>query len=174
MTTLTVMELGRPLEFSFEDLLLYHGPGSPGGVAHAFKVLECSLGMLSEGEPWPERRELVIETAFPGPGARDAFEMLSRCVSDGRYRVDLEHPDAAHAIASARGFYFFRVSHRNRRVDCRVRPGMVRDEFIQLSRQPHRDTGQETRLTELKWEMTERLMALPAEEVYEASLCEIS
>ena len=34
---------GRPVEFSFADLMRYHGPGSPGGVAHAFAVLERAL-----------------------------------------------------------------------------------------------------------------------------------
>lgn len=174
MTLLTVAELGRPLEFRFEDLLLYHGPGSPGGVAHAFKVLECALPRLMKDDSAPERRELVIETAFPGPGARDAFEMLTRCVSDDRYRVDLQHPDASPALPSARGFYFFRVVYRDLQVDCRVRQGMVRDEFIQLSREPNRNAAQENHLTALKWEMTERLLALPGDEVYEARLCNIS
>ena len=43
---LVVVERGRRLAFSFEDLLRYHGPGSPGGVAHAFKVLERALPLL--------------------------------------------------------------------------------------------------------------------------------
>ena len=40
---LEVVERGRLTRFSFEDVLDYHGPGSPGGAAHAFKVLELSL-----------------------------------------------------------------------------------------------------------------------------------
>ena len=35
-----LVDQGRPVAFSFEDMIGYHGPGSPGGVAHAFKVLE--------------------------------------------------------------------------------------------------------------------------------------
>lgn len=35
-----VVDRGRIITFPFEDIMRYHGPGSPGGVAHAFKVLE--------------------------------------------------------------------------------------------------------------------------------------
>ena len=38
--TLDVLDRGRLLSFSFDDLMKYHGPGSPGGVAQAFKILE--------------------------------------------------------------------------------------------------------------------------------------
>ena len=33
MEKITVLEKGQKLEFSFEDLLKYHGVGYPGGVA---------------------------------------------------------------------------------------------------------------------------------------------
>ena len=33
MKTITVLENGKKFEFSFEDMLKYHGVGYPGGVA---------------------------------------------------------------------------------------------------------------------------------------------
>lgn len=78
--TLEVIDRGRSLRFSFEDVLKYHGPGSPGGAAHAFKVLERALPLLDPDRPC-ERREIVIDTAFGGPGARDAFELVTRAVT---------------------------------------------------------------------------------------------
>ena len=91
---LELAERGQRLSFSFEDLLRYHGPGSPGGVAHAFKVLERALPLL-EPEGLCERRELAVATAFGGPGARDAIEMATRAVTDGRFEVTgaLERPE---------------------------------------------------------------------------------
>jgi len=165
---LNLQEADRTLTYRFEDLLLYHGPGSPGGVAHAFKVLEVALPKLAQGPEPVQRRDIRIETAFPGPGARDAFEMATRCVSEGRYLVDLNHPDAPPALPSPRGFYFFRLCFGQRQVDCRVRPGLVHQEFIDLSRKTERNAADEVRLIELKWEMTERLLALPADKVYDA------
>src|SRR5262249_4566042 len=73
INTIEVADQGGTLTFTFEDLMRYHGPGSPGGVAHALKVLELSLPVLAPDE-LAERREIEVRTAFAGPGARDAFE----------------------------------------------------------------------------------------------------
>jgi hypothetical protein len=70
ISTIEVADQGTALTYTFEDLMRYHGPGSPGGVAHALKVLERALPLLEPGG-LPERREIEVETAFAGPGARD-------------------------------------------------------------------------------------------------------
>ena len=49
--TIEVAERGTVIAFSYEDMLRYHGPGSPGGVAHAFKVLERALPLLDPRAP---------------------------------------------------------------------------------------------------------------------------
>ena len=40
MTSVQLIDQGELLTYRFEDLMRYHGPLFPGGVAHAFKVLE--------------------------------------------------------------------------------------------------------------------------------------
>ena len=85
--TIVVQERGRTIAYSFDDMLKYHGPGSPGGVANAFKVLQRALPQLSPGEP-PQRREIFVRTSFGGPGARDGFEAVTRAVSGERFAVD--------------------------------------------------------------------------------------
>jgi hypothetical protein len=54
--SLTVVHRGTRLTFTFEDLMPYHGPRSPGGVAIAFKVLELGLPLLESGAPPARRR----------------------------------------------------------------------------------------------------------------------
>lgn len=76
---IVVLEAGCEISFSYQDMLKYHGGRSPGGVAHAFKVLERALTLL-DGGGGVERRAIFIETAFGGPGARDAFELVTRAV----------------------------------------------------------------------------------------------
>src|SRR3954454_22974318 len=85
--TIELSDGGTAIAYSFADLMRYHGPGSPAGVAIAFKLLERGLPLLAEGRLC-ERREIAVTTAFGGPGARDAFEMATRAVTDGRYVVD--------------------------------------------------------------------------------------
>jgi hypothetical protein len=165
-TTLVVHDQGQAIAFSFEDMMRYHGPGSPGGVAHAFKVLERALPLL-EPDGAPERREITIQTAFGGPGARDGFELVTRAVTGDRYVVDpeLEHAERGRAMAR----FVFRLGYRDRAVGLMVKDGYVSDEFIDLARTPDRSPDQEARLTDLKQEMAGLLMSTPAAEVYDVT-----
>lgn len=162
-TTVEVAERGRRIAFSFDALLAYHGPGSPGGVAHGFKVLERALPLLDPHGPC-ERREIIVETAFGGPGARDAFELVTRAVTGDRYRVDpaLARPERGRALER----FVFRLGYRDRTVTLALREGFVTDEFIDLARTPERTAAQEQRLDVLKLEMAERVIACPAHDVY--------
>jgi hypothetical protein len=162
---IVVVDRGERLEFSFADLLRYHGPGSPGGVAHAAKVLEAALPLLGPDGPC-ERRALTIHTAFGGPGARDGFELVTRAVTEGRYVVDpaLARPE----LGRARERFVFVLRHGPRTATLVLREGHVSDEFIDLARATERTADQERRLTALKRDMAARLTALPAAEVYDA------
>ncbi len=170
--TLTVLENGTPLTFRFTDMLAYHGPGFPGGVAHGFKVMERAFPLLAGGAA-PERREIHIATAFPGPGGRDAFELVTRALTDGRYVVDasLAGPEV---LESPKGRYYFRLGYRGTGVEVTIKPGHVRDEFITLARKDGRTPDEEGRLAELKQEMADRLMSLPATEIYDARVIKSS
>ena len=160
-----VVERGRVIAFSFDDMLRYHGGGSPGGVAHAFKVLERALPLLDPDGPC-ERREIAVETAFGGPGARDAFELVTRAVTGDRLRIDesLARPERGRTLER----FVFRLRYRDRSVTLALREGFVTEEFIDLARTQDRSAEQERRLDTLKLEMADRVMARPAAEVYDA------
>ena len=165
-STIEVVDQGRVLAYTFEDLMHYHGPGSPGGVAHAIKVLERALPLLESGGLL-ERREIRVETAFAGPGARDGFEMVTRAVTEDRYVVDdaLARPERGPTGER----FVFRLSYRGRSVTVVLRPGYVLEEFIALAGKDERDAAEESRLTVLKQEMAERLLASPATDVYDVA-----
>jgi hypothetical protein len=165
--TLEVVDRGTPLAFTIEDLMRYHGPTSPGGVAHGFKVLERALPLLAPAGRC-ERREVAIATAFGGPGARDAFELVLRAVTGDRYHLDpgLARPDRGRALER----FVFRLAHRGRIATLAVRDGYVGDEFIDLARTEGRTAAQERRLGVLKREMADRVLAAPADAVYDADV----
>lgn len=165
--TIDVVDQGRVLAFTFDDLMHYHGPGSPGGVAHAFTVLQRALPLLEPGG-LPERREIVVRTAFAGPGARDGFEMVTRAVTEGRYVVDdfMRRPECG----PTRENFVFLVGYRNRTVTLVLREGYVGEEFIALVRIGERTGEQESRLTVLKHEMAERLLAGEPADVYDVDV----
>ena len=64
-----VVEKGRLLAFSFEDMLKYHGPGSPGGVAHSSRSSTRGTAAGSIGRPAGAGREIAAENGVRGPRA---------------------------------------------------------------------------------------------------------
>jgi hypothetical protein len=161
---LEVVDHGTVLRFSIEDLMRYHGPCFPGGVAHGYTAMARALPLLSPEAP-PERREIQLTTAFRGPGARDAVELVTRAVTEHRYVVDpgLERTDRGNTLAR----YVFRFSYRDSAVTVILNEGFVTDEFIALSRTDPRSAEQEQQLTVLKQEMAERLLRAPIDSVYQ-------
>ena len=163
---IVVLDDRREVSFSFEEMLNYHGGGSPGGVAHAFKVLELSLPLLDAGRRL-ERRTIVIETAFGGPGARDAFELVTRAVSEERFNVDssLVRPENG----QARERFVFRLSYGESAVTLALRHGFVTEEFIDLTRRATRTAAEDDRLAAMKADMATRVMGAAATDVYEVA-----
>ncbi len=145
-------------------MLNYHGGGSPGGVAHAFKVLERALPVLGAGG-LVQRRRLLIETAFGGPGARDGFELVTRAVTDQRFTLvpSLARPE--HGRARER--FVFRLACADRGVTLTLREGFVTDEFIDLARRENRSAEQERELAAMKADLATRVMSAAAAAVYD-------
>ena len=163
-STLTVLDGKKRIEFSFEDMMKYHGPGSPGGVAHAFKVMERAFSLL-DPDGAPQRREITLRTAFGGPGARDGFEFVTRAVTQDRFVVDpaLARPERGRT----RERFVFEVGYGDRTVTLLLREGYVTEEFIDLARTEGRSEEEEARLDLLKARMAERVMSSPASDVYD-------
>ncbi len=161
---LTVEERGRTFTFTFDDMMRYHGVHSPAGVAMAFKVMQRAFATLCPDGP-PPRREVVVRTAFRGPGARDGFEAVTRAVTDGRYTVDrsLVRSD----LGRLREDFVFEVMIGDQAATLVLRDGFVSDEFIDLAREENRTDEQEAHLDELKAQLAQRVMAADAADVYD-------
>ena len=168
MTTLVVRDQGDSISISFDDVLKYHGRSSIAGVAHAFKAMERAFPLLSPGEP-PERQDIAVESGFPGGGARDAFEMVTRAVTGDRFRVTSK-PAEIEAPEAPGGHFFFRLGYRGTLVDLVARADLVPEEFLQLACREAPTPAEAVRARQLKEEMAARLLGLPADEVYDATL----
>ena len=168
MTTLVVLDHGESISISFDDLLKYHGRSSIAGVAHAFKAMERAFPLLSPGQA-PERYDITVESGFPGGGARDAFEMVTHAVTGDRFRLYSEAvgPDVPEAPG---GHFFFRLGYRDAVVDLVLRSGLVPDDFLQVACRENPTPAEAARAQQLKEEMAERLLSLPADEVYDADI----
>jgi len=161
---LQVVDQGARLDFSFPMLLAYAGPGSPAGVAVAYQAMRRAFGLLSSEQP-VARREIVIETAFRGPGARDGFECVTRAVTEGRYLVtaDLERPERGATLEQ----FVFRFRNAEREVTLLVRSGLIDDEFIAVARNDNRTPEDEQAFMALKVAHMDRLLAARPEDIFD-------
>jgi hypothetical protein len=161
---LRVADQGTQLSFFFLDLLRYAGPGSPASLAMAYQAMRLSFPLLDGGKSLV-RREIGIETAYRGPGARDGFELVTRAVTEGRYLVipTLEHPERGVTLQK----FVFRVAYHDQGCTLLVRPGMVDDEFMAMARTAERSEEDEQRFTEMKAAHMSRLLAAQPDEVFE-------
>lgn len=162
--TIEVQERGRTTAWSFDDMMKYHGPGSPGGVAVAFKVMQRAFALLSADEP-PPRREVSVRTSFGGPGARDGFEAVTRAVSGERFTLDpqLARPDRGRVLER----FVFEVGLGGGSVMLLLREGFVTEEFIDLARKDGRSDEEEAHLDVLKAQLAERVMGAGASDVFD-------
>lgn len=164
LDTIEVLEGGRRLSFSFDALNTYHGGGFPGGVAHGLKAMQAAFPLLAEG--LVERREVSIVTAFGGPGARDALEMVTRALTEGRLVVDRSVGRPGDVVADPPGPYVFRFTYRGTTVEASIEPGHVRPEFVRLGAKPEKTPEEVARHESLKAEMAQRLLAQAATAIY--------
>ncbi|MET4062132.1 hypothetical protein ABIB35_003712 [Arthrobacter sp. UYP6] len=165
---LTVWEDGVQLDFTFDDCMKYHGPGFPGGVAHAFAALGRALPELAARAPdgRVERRNIRIRTPFGGPGARDAFELVTRAVTGDRYAVlpELARPERGNTLAR----YVFELSTGDATVTCVLHDdGIVADEFIELTAKPDKTAVELAHLEVLKVQMRDRILERDPALVYD-------
>ena len=164
--SLQVADGRRIIAFTFDDMMRYHGPHSPAGVAMAFKVMQRAFDQLSPGVP-PARRTVAVRTAFRGPGARDGFEVVTRGVTEGRYTVDrsMSRSDRGRLLED----FVFELSIGERATTVLLRDGFVTDTFIDLARTENRSAEQEARLDDLKADLAQRVMATPAAELFDTA-----
>ncbi|MBQ9239710.1 MAG: hypothetical protein IJ164_00060 [Duodenibacillus sp.] len=128
--TVTVLDHGVPLSVTFEACRLYHGEDSIGGLALGYRLLAWALPQLADAPL--ERGEISFATAFPGPGLKDAVEMVTRAVSRGMLRVLSSAP--ALAPEGVYGRMYFEVSARGRTIRVTLAPGAVSEAFVQTGR----------------------------------------
>ncbi|HEX2699174.1 MAG TPA: hypothetical protein VHM89_03090 [Acidimicrobiales bacterium] len=168
MPNLVIRDHGDEISISFDDIVKYHGRSSIAGVAHAFKAMERAFPLLSPDEP-PDRWLIAVDSGFPGGGARDAFEMVTRAVTGDRYRVAPELAGAEVPEAPG-GRFFFRIRYGSTAVDLALRDGLVPPEFLDVACKEAPSAVEAAHAKRLKEEMAARLLSLSPEEVYDADV----
>ncbi len=128
-----VIEQGVELDIPFHACVLYHGKDSIGGLSLGFRLMHWALNYLSEDGKIPRREDIRFKTAFPGPGLRDAVEMISRAVTYDRYEVLSQAPEGV--PEGVYGHMYFEIYLKDKVVKVALKPGVISDDFIRTGRQ---------------------------------------
>lgn len=126
-----IFDDGVLLEIPFSACVLFHGRDSIGGLSLGYRLLGWALNELEPNRPI-ERKEFSFRTAFPGPGVRDAIEMVTRAVTRGSYSV-LDHAPVG-APEGVYGRMYFEFFVNDKRLAVGLKPGVMSNEFIQTGR----------------------------------------
>ena len=167
-TFLKIRDRTDVIEIGFDDLVKYHGRQNIGGVALAFKVLEFAFSKISPHEI-PQREKIEIFTAFPGTGAIDAFEMVTRAVTQDRFQLDTTF-EAPQALKAVSGHFYFRISYRDHTVAVTPRRGLIPDRFLQLGRIHKAGEASQEDTIEfqgMKEALADTLIAMNAEDIFD-------
>lgn len=163
--TLKVLDGHDVLQFHIQDAFNYHGYDAVGGVVLGFRLLQKMSALLRTDEcPLIQRRELSLFTSFPGLGARDCFELVTRMVSEKRIVVDtaFNHPNAQEGVE---GRFFFQFQYHNTKVQLAPIEGYPGEQFIALgkaSKQPHFTHEQQLQWRDAKFELANTLLSADA------------
>ena len=156
------------IEFNFADLKKYHGTKSICGLTVSYKVMERGFELLADAVGEIERTKISIATAFPGPGLRDGFELVTRAYSRDRYKIVRDIEPSESMAAAARGTYYFRIDHGASSVELGLDPKEVHPDFLRLRRKQLDGVANPEELEafrNLQFEMSNRLLQSEAKDV---------
>lgn len=158
-----------PIEISFAEVEKYHGQGAIAGAAIAFKVLHAAMAQLFPGGG-AKREEVSITSGHPGPGFRDAFELVTRAVTRGAYTVDRTRPKGRLNPYSDLSYSFDVEVSDGRRAEVVLKEGILPRRFFDLmdaiSRGEASEEERRLELPTLKRTIAAQILPRPASELF--------
>lgn len=163
---LTVADGNEVITFHLQEAFHYHGYDAVGGVVLGFRLLQKASAILSPEAPL-QRRELSLFTAFPGLGARDCFELVTRMATCEQIKVDTAFSQTT-AQKGVEGRFFFQFTYRGQSVQLAPIEGYPKPEFITLgkaSKQPDFSIEQAQAWKNAKYTLANILLQHQADDV---------
>lgn len=146
----------EPIEIGFPMVAAYHGQSALAMAAIVFQAQRAAIALLSP-EAIPARGDISIVSGHPGPGVRDAFEVVTRAVSRGAYAVDRARPEARF-VAGQDISYSFRMTIGARTAEIALLDGVLPERFFELVFAKSRTPVQERELSALKRSIAEEVL----------------
>ncbi len=163
--TIAVKHFQGQVEITYQDLAKYHDKDHWGGVALAFKIMQCVSRELNPDQPL-DRSLIRIRTGLNPPGLIDSFEFLTRAVTRQRLIVDSTLNGSP---ASAFGHFSFHIYYGDKAVSLKLKDGILPDDFAALGKKCESGYGsdeEQQRWNGLKHGLGDEVMKLEPEDLF--------
>ena len=127
-TSLTIGDKGGLKQLDYSDLVIYHQGDSWFGCSVGFRAMQVAQQAFPKSSPWT-RENLYVISAHPGPGVKDAINLVTQCVTRQCFRL-LDEKVGEHCSRDMKFEWW--VSHGETAVHIKLHDDIVPDEFYCL------------------------------------------
>ena len=148
--------------YHFGDFLKYHSGPALCGLSLGFKLVQ---GLLEEGLGSIPKTGVKTRGAFGGKGMRDAFSYLFQPDHETGFTLDPETEVSVECSKASSGIYAFEVTYPEAQFHLGIKPGVVRDEFLEAVHLKNAGKLNPAKVQVLQWEMCQRVLPAPSNEI---------
>lgn len=131
-STVAISIDGKLTTFDYDDLKTFHKGDSWFGCTVGFRAMQLAARELSQPAPW-SRNNLSIVSGHPGPGVKDAIELITATISSDNFRLheSIDDKDSSSGCNSNMRFEWW-LTQSDKTLHIKLRDGIVPDSFLQL------------------------------------------
>ncbi len=131
-TSITILVDGKLTTFDYDELKLYHKGDSWFGCTVGFRAMQIAARELSQASPWA-RTNLSVVSAHPGPGVKDAIELITATVSSDNFQLH-ESADNNNCNSGCNSNMRFEwwLTADEETLHIKLHDGIVPESFLQL------------------------------------------
>jgi hypothetical protein len=131
-STVAITIDGKLTTFDYDDLKSFHKGDSWFGCTVGFRAMQVAARELSQPTLW-SRDGLSIISGHPGPGVKDAIELVTATISSGNFQLheSVDHDGCSSSCNSSMRFEWW-VTMNDETVHVKLHNGIVPESFLKL------------------------------------------
>lgn len=138
-TTVSIMVDGKLTSFEYGQLKTFHKGDSWLGCTVGFRVMQIAERELSKPSLW-SRNNLSIISGHPGPGVKDAIELITATISSGNFQLheSIDSNGSNSGCNSSMRFEWW-VTTNDNSIHIKLHNNIVPESFLKLLDQLNAD-----------------------------------
>lgn len=124
--TIRIRDKNKILDIHYSSLKEYHQDTNYAMLAITFKAIHLACQLF---ETIPNRKDIKVLSAHLGTGVRDAFEFVTRVVTNNNYKVDCNLPFANYNPHTQMGYYF-EITYEDKIVKLTLKENILKNNFF--------------------------------------------